>query len=74
MFLHAGWLHIGGNMLFLWIFGNNVEDRLGHVKYALFYLAAGSRPRSASWPSVRTPSSRTWAHPARSPASWARTW
>ena len=41
MFLHAGWLHIGGNMLFLWIFGNNVEDRLGHVKYALFYLACG---------------------------------
>ena len=41
MFLHAGWLHIGGNMLFLWIFGNNVEDRLGHLKYALFYLACG---------------------------------
>jgi membrane associated rhomboid family serine protease len=41
MFLHAGWLHIGGNMLFLWIFGNNVEDRLGRVRYLLFYLAAG---------------------------------
>ena len=40
-FLHAGWLHIGGNMLFLWVFGNNVEDYLGHVKYLLFYLAGG---------------------------------
>jgi membrane associated rhomboid family serine protease len=41
MFLHASLLHIGGNMLFLWIFGNNVEDKLGHVKYLLFYLLAG---------------------------------
>jgi membrane associated rhomboid family serine protease len=41
MFTHAGWLHIGGNMLFLWIFGNNVEDAIGRVRYALFYLAAG---------------------------------
>ena len=41
MFLHGGWLHIGGNMLFLWVFGDNVEDRLGHLPYALFYLAAG---------------------------------
>jgi membrane associated rhomboid family serine protease len=41
MFLHAGWLHIGGNMLFLWVFGNNVEDKLGPIKYLLFYLASG---------------------------------
>ena len=41
MFLHAGWLHLGGNMLFLWIFGDNVEDRLGHVIYVLFYLTCG---------------------------------
>ena len=40
-FLHAGWFHILGNMLFLWVFGNNVEDFLGHVKYLLFYLAGG---------------------------------
>jgi len=40
-FLHAGWLHIAGNLLFLWVFGNNVEDYLGHVKYLLFYLAGG---------------------------------
>jgi membrane associated rhomboid family serine protease len=41
MFLHGGWLHLLGNMLFLWIFGNNVEDRLGHVPYLVFYLAGG---------------------------------
>ncbi|HEV2236012.1 MAG TPA: rhomboid family intramembrane serine protease [Ktedonobacterales bacterium] len=41
MFLHAGLLHIGGNMLYLWIFGDNVEDRLGHVWYLVFYLACG---------------------------------
>ena len=41
MFLHGGIVHIGGNMLFLWIFGNNVEDRLGHVRYFFFYLLAG---------------------------------
>jgi membrane associated rhomboid family serine protease len=41
MFLHGGLLHLGGNMLFLWIFGNNIEDRLGHVRYLVFYLAAG---------------------------------
>jgi membrane associated rhomboid family serine protease len=40
-FLHGGFLHIAGNMLFLWIFGNNVEDYLGKVKFILFYLAAG---------------------------------
>src|SRR6266536_2818569 len=41
MFLHGGWLHIGGNMLFLWIFGNNVEDKLGPILYLLFYIGAG---------------------------------
>ncbi len=41
LFLHAGWLHLGGNMLFLWVFGDNVEDRLGHAGYLLFYLVAG---------------------------------
>jgi membrane associated rhomboid family serine protease len=42
MFLHAGWLHLAGNMLFLWVFGNNIEDHLGHVRYLLFYLAGGA--------------------------------
>jgi membrane associated rhomboid family serine protease len=41
IFLHGGWLHILGNMLFLWVFGDNVEDRLGHLGYFLFYLLAG---------------------------------
>ena len=41
MFMHGSWLHIAGNMLFLWIFGNNVEDALGRVRYVLWYLAAG---------------------------------
>lgn len=41
MFLHGGWLHIAGNMLFLWVFGNNVEDRLGRLPFILFYLAGG---------------------------------
>lgn len=40
-FLHAGWLHIGGNMLFLWVFGNNIEDHLGRVKFLAFYLLGG---------------------------------
>ena len=41
MFIHGGWIHVIGNMLFLWVFGDNIEDRLGHFKYLLFYLAAG---------------------------------
>lgn len=41
-FLHGGFLHLGGNMLFLWVFGNNVEDRLGHVRYLIFYLTCGA--------------------------------
>jgi len=41
MFMHAGWLHILGNMLFLWVFGDNVEDALGHVRYLAFYLIVG---------------------------------
>lgn len=41
LFFHAGWLHLLGNLLYLWIFGNNIEDRLGHARYLLFYLVAG---------------------------------
>ncbi len=41
MFMHAGWLHLGGNMLYLWIFGDNVEDRFGHLKFLIFYLFCG---------------------------------
>jgi membrane associated rhomboid family serine protease len=41
MFMHGGLLHLGGNMLFLWIFGNNIEDRMGPVKYLIFYVLGG---------------------------------
>jgi membrane associated rhomboid family serine protease len=41
MFMHAGWVHLLGNMLYLWIFGDNVEDRLGHAMYIIFYLLCG---------------------------------
>ena len=51
MFMHGGWMHFMGNMLYLWVFGDNIEDRLGHVKYLLFYLAAGV---AATWVHVTT--------------------
>jgi len=41
MFLHGGWLHIAGNMLLLWVFGDNIEDVMGHIQYLLFYLMCG---------------------------------
>jgi membrane associated rhomboid family serine protease len=48
-FLHGGFLHVAGNMLFLWIFGNNIEDRLGHVKFIIFYLTCGALAALAQW-------------------------
>ena len=42
MFLHGGWLHLASNMLFLWVFGDNVEDSMGHFSYLLFYLLCGA--------------------------------
>ncbi|PJA78375.1 MAG: rhomboid family intramembrane serine protease [Nitrospirae bacterium CG_4_9_14_3_um_filter_51_5] len=41
MFLHGGWMHLMGNMLYLWIFGNNIEDVMGHAKFVMFYLTCG---------------------------------
>ncbi|MEK7869309.1 MAG: rhomboid family intramembrane serine protease, partial [Nitrospirota bacterium] len=41
MFLHGGWMHLLGNMLYLWIFGNNIEDAMGHLKFAVFYVLCG---------------------------------
>jgi len=41
MFMHGGWVHLGSNMLYLWIFGDNVEDRFGHIKFTIFYLLCG---------------------------------
>lgn len=52
MFLHAGIAHLVGNMWFLWIFGNNVEDRLGHIPYLLFYLLGGVAATLAHWATV----------------------
>ncbi|MCU1672224.1 MAG: Rhomboid family protein [Frankiales bacterium] len=57
MFLHGGWLHLLGNMLFLYVFGNNVEDRLGRLKYLLFYLGCGYAATYGH--SLFTPSSST---------------
>lgn len=48
-FMHAGFLHLGGNMLYLWIFGNNVEEELGHVRFLGFYLVCGTLATLAQW-------------------------
>lgn len=58
MFLHAGWVHLAGNMLFLYIFGDNVEDSFGHVRFAIFYLVCGAfsaLAQAAAFPSATTP-------------------
>jgi membrane associated rhomboid family serine protease len=58
MFMHGSWLHLGGNMLYLWIFGDNVEDRFGHWKYLAFYLLAGIAATFAQYafmPEARVP-------------------
>ena len=47
MFIHGGWLHLIGNMLYLWVFGDNVEDAMGHTRYLLFYLLAGAGAAAA---------------------------
>jgi membrane associated rhomboid family serine protease len=53
LFLHGGWLHLLGNMWFLWIFGNNVEDRLGTVPYVVFYIVGGIIASLCHWAIVR---------------------
>ena len=85
MFLHGGWLHIAGNMLFLWVFGNNVEDRLGRGLFVVFYLLGGlaatglqlafGRARSCPTSAPRVPSRRssapTWcSSPRRASGRW----
>lgn len=58
MFMHGGFMHIAGNMLYLWIFGDNVEDRMGHVKFLIFYLLCGliaSAAQIAFGPSSKIP-------------------
>lgn len=59
MFLHGGWAHLGGNMLYLWIFGDNIEDRMGHLRYLVFYLLCGVLATAAhilANPNSRVPS------------------
>jgi membrane associated rhomboid family serine protease len=57
MFIHGGLLHFGGNMLFLWVFGHNLEDRIGHIMYLLFYLITGVAATLTHW--VIDPQSQT---------------
>ncbi|BDA67369.1 rhomboid family protein [Calothrix sp. PCC 7716] len=48
-FLHGGWWHLASNMLYLWVFGNNIEDRMGHLKYLIFYLICGALAALCQW-------------------------
>ena len=79
MFMHGSWLHIIGNMLFLWIFGNNVEDAMGRVRFLVFYLLSGliataPRPPSRSHSGrMPRPRFRPSARAARSRACSAPT-
>lgn len=57
MFLHAGWIHLIGNMLYLWIFGDNVEDKLGRARFVLFYLLCGAG--AAALHAIMSPTSET---------------
>src|SRR2546422_8851840 len=71
MFLHAGLMHLGGNMLYLWIFGNNIEDVMGHGRFLRSISCAGSRPFSGTPSRLRTRRS-PWSGPVeRSPGYWA---
>ena len=73
MFMHGGWVHLGGNMLYLWIFGDNVEDRLGHGMFLVFYLICGLAATFAQLIVNPDRTCPTWAHRARSPACSAPT-
>ena len=66
MFMHAGWVHLGGNMLYLWIFGDNVEDRFGPIKFTIFYLLCGGlRQLLCSWRLASDQACRIWEHRGR---------
>ena len=67
MFMHAGWAHLGGNMLALWIFGDNVEDAVGHFRYVLFYLLGGVAAAMTQMAIIRHRTSRWSAHRGQSP-------
>ena len=74
MFMHGSLLHLGGNMLFLWIFGNNIEDSMGRWRFVVFYLLGGLAALAAQ---VRHRSrlgdARRWAPAGRSRPCWAAT-
>ena len=72
-FLHGGWLHLLGNLLFLWIFGNNIEDGFGRLGFLAFYLAGGALAGLTQVAIDPTSTSRRSARPGRSRPSWART-
>jgi membrane associated rhomboid family serine protease len=67
MFMHGGWLHLFGNMLYLWIFGDNVEDQFGHLKFLIFYLLTGIAATSRNMPSPRNRAYPMSGLPVRSP-------
>ena len=73
MFMHGGLLHIGGNMLFLWVFGNNIEDAMGRVRFAIFYLLGGIAAMASRRRSTRARRSRASGRRARWPRCSAAT-
>jgi len=73
MFLHGGWEHILGNMIYLWVFGDDIEDALGHVRFSVFYVLPASGPGS-SLPGSTASRRRRWsAPPVPSRGFWRRT-
>ena len=73
MFMHGSLLHLGGNMLFLWIFGNNIEDSMGEVRFVAFYLLGGVAALGAQVLVDPTRPCRRWARAGRSRRCWAAT-
>jgi rhomboid family protein len=69
MFMRGGWLHLFGNMLYLWIFGDNVEDQFGHLKFLIFYLLTGIAATSRNMPSPRNRAYPMSGLPVRSPGA-----
>jgi membrane associated rhomboid family serine protease len=71
MFMHGGWMHLIGNMLYLWIFGDNVEDSMGHGRFVVFYVLCGVAAALAQ--AIPEPGSTIpMVRAARSPACWVR--
>ena len=73
MFLHGGWMHLGGNMLYLWIFGDNLEKVMGHARFLIFYVVCGIAAGLTHIAFNRLSTYRPWARRVRSRESWAAT-